>query len=244
VLLLFDIDGTLIRASPKAHQRAMLGAVEQVYGVTFAQDEDPIRSVVPNGKTDRQIVREMLEPRGVAPDEVTAGFGEFERIACDLHSASRDEVLVGEERARTAAVLEELADSGHLLALLTGNLEPIARHKMDLAGLGDFFAAGQGGFGSDAEARAELVPLARERAATNGRPHPREDTLVIGDTPLDVAAAQADDVRSIGYAGFRFTRDDLLTAGADAAVDHLDELPPVVADLSARRAPSSPSARP
>jgi phosphoglycolate phosphatase len=244
VLLLFDIDGTLIRTSPTAHQRAMLGAVEQVYGVSFGDDEDPIGQVVPNGKTDRQIVREMLEPRGVAPDDVTGGFPDFERVACQLHSASRDDVLVGEERDRTAAVLRELADAGHVLALLTGNLEPIARHKMDLAGLGDFFAPGLGGFGSDAEARAELVPLARGRAATNGRPHPREDTLVIGDTPLDVAAALADGVRSVGYAGFRFTRDDLLEAGADAAIDELVELPAVIADLSAPRARSGPSARP
>jgi phosphoglycolate phosphatase-like HAD superfamily hydrolase len=244
LLLLFDIDGTLIRASPKAHQRAMLGAVQEVYGVSFGPGEDPIGEVVPNGKTDRQIVREMLGPRGVGPDEVTAGFEEFERIACELHSASRDEVLASDERDRAAAVLRTLAGAGHLLALLTGNLEPIARHKMDLAGLGEFFVPGQGGFGSDAEARAELVPLARRRAAVDGRAHPREDTLVIGDTPLDIAAAQADDVRSIGVAGFRFSSDDLLAAGADAVVEELDELPPVVAELSAPRAPSGPSARP
>jgi len=232
VLLLFDIDGTLIRASPKAHQRAMLGAVQEVYGVTFEPGEDPIRAVVPNGKTDRQIVREMLEPRGVAPDEVTRGFGEFERIASEHHSASRDEVLVGDERDRTSAVLQGLTDAGHTLVLLTGNLEPIARHKMDLAGLGHFFAPGQGGFGSDAEVRAELVTLARERAAVNGRPHPREDTVVIGDTPLDVAAAHADGVRAIGLGGFRYTRQDLLDAGADAAVDQLDEVEAALRDLA------------
>ena len=52
----------------------MLTAVQQVYGVSFTPDEDPIRQVVPNGKTDRQIVREMLEPRGIAPQAVDAGF--------------------------------------------------------------------------------------------------------------------------------------------------------------------------
>ena len=232
MLLLFDIDGTLIRASPKAHQRAMLAAVQEVYGVTFGPDEDPIGEVVPNGKTDRQIVREMLEPRGVPGDDVTAGFAEFERIACEHHSASRDEVLVGDERERTAAVLQSLTDAGHTLVLLTGNLEPIARHKMDLAGLGDFFARGQGGFGSDAEVRAELVTIARERAAADGQPHPREDTVVIGDTPLDVAAAHADGVRAIGLGGFRYTRQDLLDAGADAAIDQLDEVEAVLRDLA------------
>ena len=245
MLLLFDIDGTLIRASPKAHQRAMIDAVQEVYGMSFAPGEDPIGQVVPNGKTDRQIVREMLAPRGVAGEAVDHGFPEFERIACELHSASRDEALTGDVRDRTAALLAKLRHDGHLLALLTGNLEPIARHKMELAGLAEFFAPGLGGFGSDAEARPDLVPLARERAAANGRPHPREDTLVIGDTPLDVAAAHADDVRAIGVGGFRYTRQELLAAGADAAVDELPEVERVVAGLSReRRAPEGPSARP
>jgi phosphoglycolate phosphatase-like HAD superfamily hydrolase len=78
------------------------------------------------------------------------------------------------------------------------------------------------------------VPLARRRAAdADGRPHPREDTVVIGDTPLDVAAAHADEVRAIGVGGFRYTRDDLLAAGADAAVDELVEVADVVADFAA-----------
>jgi phosphoglycolate phosphatase len=233
VLLLFDIDGTLIRASPRAHQRAMLEAVEQVWDVAFEPGDDPIAAVVPNGKTDRQIVRELLAPRGVRGTAVDDGFPEFERVACELHSASRDEVLTGAVRERTAALLSGLRDDGHLLALLTGNLEPIARHKMRLAGLDGFFAPGLGGFGSDAEARPELVPLARRRAAANGRPHPREDTLVIGDTPLDVAAARADEVRAIGVGGFRYTTADLLAAGADAAVDELHQVADVVADLGA-----------
>lgn len=231
MLLLFDIDGTLIRASPRAHGQAMVEAVEEVYGVSFASGEDPIAKVVPNGKTDRQIVREMLEPRGVASNAVDAGFPEFERLACKRHSASRDEVLIGEERDRAAAVLRSLAEQGHRLALLTGNLEPIARHKMRLAGLDGFFPVGQGGFGSDAEARPELVPIARRRAGEDGRPHPVDDTVVIGDTPRDVAAAHADGVRAIGLAGFRYTRGDLLASGADAAVDELDEVERALAEL-------------
>ena len=239
MLLLFDIDGTLIRASPKAHQRAMLDAVQRVYDVSFSPNDDPIADVVPNGKTDRQIVREMLAARGVTGPTVDEGLPSFERIACDLHSASRDEVLTGDVRDRTAELLRALRDDGHVLALLTGNLEPIARHKMELAGLGEFFAPGLGGFGSDAEARPELVPLARERAAgPDGRPHPREDTVVIGDTPLDVAAAHADAVRAIGVGGFRWSRDELLAAGADAAVDELHEVAGVIAGFAA-----SPSAK-
>jgi phosphoglycolate phosphatase len=211
----------------------MLEAVEAVYGVAWDAGADPIADVGPHGKTDRQIVRELLEPRGLDAAAIEAGFPEFEQVAAERHSASRDELLNAGERGRAAAALDELAAAGHTLALLTGNLEPIARHKMDLAGLGGYFARGQGAFGSDAEKRPELVPIARGRAAApDGRPHPADDTVVIGDTPLDVAAAHAGGVRAIGVAGTRFTRADLLEAGADAAVDELDEVERVLAPWS------------
>ncbi|MEA2481956.1 MAG: phosphoglycolate phosphatase [Thermoleophilaceae bacterium] len=211
----------------------MLEAVEAVYGVAWDAGADPIADVGPHGKTDRQIVREMLVPRGLDAAAIEAGFAEFERVAAERHSASRDELLDAGERERTATALDGLAAAGHTLALLTGNLEPIARHKMDLAGLGGYFARGQGAFGSDAEKRPELVPIARGRAAApDGRPHPADDTVVIGDTPLDVAAAHAGGVRAIGVAGTRFTRADLLESGADAAVDELDEVERVLAAWS------------
>jgi phosphoglycolate phosphatase len=224
LLLLFDIDGTLIRERPTAHQQAMVGAIERVYGVGFEPGEEPVSDVGPHGKTDRQIVREILGSRGVDDGAIDAGFPEFERLQCELHHEIERPLLTGDARERTAAALQSLASSGHTLALLTGNLEPIARRKMELAGLGDFFAPGRGAFGSDAEARPELVPIARRRAGEDGRPHPAGDTVVIGDTPLDVAAAHADGARAIGITGHRFRRDDLVASGADAVVDELDEV--------------------
>ena len=122
----------------------MLGAVEQVYGVTFEPGEEPIRKVVPNGKTDRQIIREMLVPRGVTDAEVDAGFAELERIAAELHARSSEPTLTPDASRRAADVLTELKGEGHVLALLTGNLEPIARHKMALAGLGRLLPARAG----------------------------------------------------------------------------------------------------
>jgi phosphoglycolate phosphatase-like HAD superfamily hydrolase len=232
VLLLFDIDGTLIRERPLAHQRAMLDAIERVYGVAFEPGEDPIAVVGPHGKTDRQIVREILAARGVDGGAVDDGFERFEQVSCELHHAGERPLLAGDARERTVAALAALAAAGHTLALLTGNLEPIGRRKMELAGLGAFFAAGQGAFGSDAEARPELVPIARARAGANGLAHPAADTLVIGDTPLDVAAAHADGVRAIGVSGTRFSGADLLAAGADDAVDELAELERAVARLA------------
>ena len=93
-----------------------------------------------------------------------------------------------------AEVLAELSEREDIvLGLVTGNLEPIARMKLRAAGIGHHFPAGLGGFGSDSEDRADLPGIARARAGD----HPRERTIVIGDTPRDIACARADGVRVI-----------------------------------------------
>jgi phosphoglycolate phosphatase-like HAD superfamily hydrolase len=203
-----------VRTRPLTHQAALARAAVEVFGLPPETDAAAVRAVEPWGKTDRWILREMLGFQPGADD-----LERWERAACTAYA----EIENGEpsdDDQRTSAVLERLRAAGHELALVTGNLEPIARRKLELRGLGRWFPDGRGGFGSDAEARAELVRIARERAGAR----PREDTVLIGDTPLDVAAAIEAGVRPIGVAGGRYSRDDLLAAGADAAVAELDEL--------------------
>jgi hypothetical protein len=87
---------------------------------------------------------------------------------------------------------------------VTGNFERVARLKLARAGIGHHFEAGQGAFGSDAEAREALPAIARA-----ARGLPRERTLVIGDTPHDIACARADGVRVVGIATGPFAADAL-----------------------------------
>jgi phosphoglycolate phosphatase len=221
-LLLFDIDGTLVRTRPLTHQQAMARAAVEVFGLPPHTDEASVRAVEPWGKTDRWILRELLEANGVAapgPDELAR----WESATCAVYQRIENGSPTDGDR-RTAALLARLGAAGHDLALVTGNLEPIARRKLALRGLGGAFPAGQGGFGSDGEDRADLVRLARERA---GSP-PLEATVLIGDTPNDVQAGLSAGVRVIGVANERYPRDVLLAAGALAAVDELDELEPLV----------------
>jgi len=112
------------------------------------------------------------------------------------------------------------------LALVTGNLEPVARRKLASAGIGHYFAAGQGGFGSDAEHRGELPAVARARAGGWAR----ERTVVIGDTPRDIACARADGVRVIAIATGPYSAEAL--ADADAVVDGVRAALPVLADFA------------
>jgi phosphoglycolate phosphatase-like HAD superfamily hydrolase len=218
LLILFDIDGTLVRTRPLSHQQAMARAAVEVFGLPPETDEASVRAVEPWGKTDRWILRELLEANGVAAPG-RADLERWESAACAAYEELENGAPTDDDR-RTAALLERLAASGHQLALVTGNLEPIARRKLALRGLGEYFPPGLGAFGSDAEMRPELVPLARARAGAA----PREQTVLIGDTPFDVAAATADGVRAIAITGHRFSSEALLEAGASATVDELAEL--------------------
>jgi phosphoglycolate phosphatase-like HAD superfamily hydrolase len=113
------------------------------------------------------------------------------------------------------------------LALVTGNLEPVARRKLASAGIGGYFPAGQGGFGSDAEDRGELPAVARARAGG----WPRERTVVIGDTPRDIACARVDGVRVVAVATGPYSAEAL--ADADAVVDGARAVLPVLDDWAA-----------
>jgi phosphoglycolate phosphatase-like HAD superfamily hydrolase len=103
------------------------------------------------------------------------------------------------------------------LGLVTGNFEPIARLKLARAKIGRFFEAGQGGFGSDNEDRAALPAIARRRAGPVGSPYRRGSTIVIGDTPRDIACARADGVRCVAVATGPYGPDQLREADAVAA---------------------------
>jgi phosphoglycolate phosphatase-like HAD superfamily hydrolase len=225
LLLLFDIDGTLVRGRPLTHQLALEEAAAAVFGLEVGPGETPVADVEPWGKTDRQILRDVLARAGLRPpgDESLV---RWERAACEAYE--RLEVGDGTaEHAGTAEALARLRDAGHTLALLTGNLEAIARRKLSLRGLGDYFPVGLGAFGSDAELRPELVPIARARAGDV----PREATVLIGDTPFDVEAARADGVRAVGITGHRFSAEALREAGAAATIDDLADLEAALAAL-------------
>lgn len=168
-----------------------------------------------SGMTDRAIVRAALEAIEVSSeaDVIDAVLGVYLRILSrDLPSASRYRVLDG------ARELAELARSlGLAVGLGTGNVREGARMKLERGGLWDLFEFG--GFGCDAEARDALLDVGRARGAERlgAEPH-RCRTLVVGDTPRDIAAAHAIGARCLAVATGRFGAAELSEAGADEVV--------------------------
>ncbi len=199
LLLLFDIDGTLLQGAADAHARALRSALHTIHNIG-ASDGAPggFPSVRAAGRTDMEIARELALGCGCS-EEIFQERSQELQAACLLEYERRVPAdLSGFAVPGMLELLAELhANPDIQLSLVTGNLEGIARLKLARAGLGVFFAAGQGGFGSDSEDRDELPRIARERAGDGGMPHLRECTVVIGDTPLDIACARADGLRCI-----------------------------------------------
>jgi len=213
-LFLFDVDGTLVQGATRAHAEALYAALAEVHGEQVANVPSPIS---PAGRTDGEIARVILLAAGISADRIDERTDEVRAVCCREYTRRcppdlSDTVLPG-----VASLLEWLASRGGArLALLTGNYEPVARLKLARAGLGRWFASGQGAFGSDAEDRAALPAIARRRAGTTGAPFPRDRTIVIGDTPLDIACARADRVRCVAVATGRFGVSELENADAVA----------------------------
>lgn len=209
VLILLDIDGTLLHGSPAAHTEAMAQGMAAVYGLPItAQD---IVDIGPSGRTDQEIARVVLRGKGVPDPTITAGLAQWIAASVEAYHRVEDRfdppvVAPGADRA-----LERLSMAGGRLALLTGNLEPIGHAKMAQAGLGHWFRPGEGAFGSDHELRTALVPIAVGRSGGHGPP------VVVGDTPADIGCARAGGARCVAVTSGPYGPDQLAEADAVAA---------------------------
>lgn len=184
--------------------------MSEVYGLPVTYDD--IVAIGPSGRTDREIARVVLRGHGVPDHEITAGLDGWVTSACDAYARIEGDHPRGVVAPRAHEALCALREAGATLALLTGNLEPIGHAKMGLAGLGEFFVAGQGAFGSDHEQRTALVPIAVERSPVKG------PAVVVGDTPADIRCARAGGARCVAVTTGPYGREDLAHAD-DVAAD-------------------------
>ncbi len=205
-LLLWDIDGTLLLGASIEHARVMFAVLQEIHGTGDERRDQPIRlrrAAERSGMTDGQIGREILLDNGVDPAQIDARFTQLVRRASEDYDPGdlRKHVNPG-----VIDVLAEMADRDDVVqSLVTGNFERIARTKLRAAALDGWFdAALGGGFGSDHEQRQFLPGIARERAGAalraDGSPWPRGRTVIIGDTPRDIACARHDGVRVVAIA--------------------------------------------
>jgi phosphoglycolate phosphatase len=232
VLLLFDIDGTLVTGASREHARALREALRRVHDI----DVDSVRlSSSAAGRTDGEIARLLLLEAGVSAERIDARIADVQEECYLLYARLCPDDLSDRVVAGMPELLESLSSRADVkLSLVTGNFEPIARIKLKAAGLGHWFAPGQGGFGSDSEDRTMLPPIARRRAgeaAGLDSSWPSARTVVIGDTPRDIACAHADDVRCVAVTTGPYSAQEL--AAADYVAHDVQALATALESLTA-----------
>jgi phosphoglycolate phosphatase len=216
--ILFDIDSTLITtggASAVAWRRAfadLYGIPADIHESTHAGMTDPevgrltFTAVIGHDPTARELAALMAKRLEYLPAAVAESAGY--------------RVLPG-----VPELLPSLVRRGYLLGLTTGLVEAAARIKLARGDLNEYFPFG--GYGSDSPDRTELTRRGIARAgAVLGAPVDPHQVWVVGDTPLDIAAAHGAGAVAIGVASGVYSTDALRDAGADHVVSALtDELP-------------------
>lgn len=239
LLILWDVDHTLVNAG---------GLSTHLYGLVFAGlFGRELPAVAPMaGRTDRAIIVETLRMAGI-PDPGA-------HVAAFVDGLSREAPAFGERVRRRGHALPGAADALAALAappngrgtqarqsVLTGNIRPLAEVKLGALGLHGHLDLDIGAYGDTHEVRAELVPVARARAAAaTGTDFGGESTVLVGDTPLDVAAALATGARAVGVASGDYPEADLAAAGAHTVLRDLTDTPRVLAAILGPQAGHGP----
>jgi phosphoglycolate phosphatase len=214
-LLLFDIDGTLIKIGGSRHGHAFELALAEHTGKRIS-----IIQADPFGKTDTGILMSMLTMAGYNPEEAGSMIPRiFETMTAyyleneiDLHP------YVFQGALRTIRELSGCRD--FLLGLLTGNHEIIGWHKLRKAGLESYFSVGS--FGNEALERSDLVDIVlRKIEKQYGFGFRKKDTLIIGDTPRDVECGKKNGTMTVAVATGSFSKEQLRQCGADLVLEDL-----------------------
>jgi phosphoglycolate phosphatase-like HAD superfamily hydrolase len=222
-LVLFDIDGTLL-LSAGAGRRAIMRALREVFGATGPEDYHF------DGKTDPQIVRELMRLAGLTDARIDA---DMDRLLSRYVTCLHEELRAPGKRAYTLPGVPELLDAleretGVVLGLLTGNLRQGALAKLGAVGL-DPSRFRVGAYGSDHEDRPELPAVALTRArAELGHDFSGDAVIMIGDTPADLTCGRGVGARAIGVATGRHAVAELRQYGPMAVFEDLSRTDDVV----------------
>jgi phosphoglycolate phosphatase len=227
-LVLFDIDGTILW-SDGAGRRAMQRALMTAFGSSGSADYRY------DGKTDRQIVRDLMRMDGHADELIDA---RMQALLDDYVTGLHEELHSGETFIQRFDGVLELLDAleareDRRVGLLTGNIEVGACAKLRAVGI-DPTRFTVSAFGSDHEVRGELPAIAQRRAREDLGLHVEGDAIVIiGDTPADIDCTRGIGARAIAVATGRYSVADLSQHGPAAVFADLSDTAAVMRAIDA-----------
>jgi phosphoglycolate phosphatase len=188
-LVLFDIDGTLIRRAGPHHREALVEAIQRTAHLETTTEGVPVA-----GMLDRDILTSMMLRAGMPRREIQRVMPEVVARAQSIY-VRRVPDISKKVCPGVRNLLRRLTARGVVIGLVTGNLSRIGWRKMERAGLRRYFRFGA--FAELARDRAGLVRVAIRRARQEGWIGRSSAISLIGDHPNDVLAAQANGIRAI-----------------------------------------------
>jgi phosphoglycolate phosphatase len=213
MLVLFDIDGTLVRRAGPHHREALIAGVRSVTGLMTTTDGIPV-----HGMLDQDILTQMMSREGMKQRAITAAMPAIQRRAERVYLGSCPDL-----RKKTCpgvrSLLHRFKRRGIPLALVTGNLTRIGWKKLECAGLKDYFLFGA--FSEMAKTRAGLAKIAIRVARERGLIENGAGVALIGDAPSDIIAAKANQIRSISVATGVSKPEDLRPHKPDVLIEDL-----------------------
>jgi phosphoglycolate phosphatase-like HAD superfamily hydrolase len=212
-LVLFDIDGTLIRRAGPHHREALVEAVRAVTGLNSTTDQVPVQ-----GMLDRDILEIMLRRAGMRPKAIGGAMQAIIERAQSVY-VRRCPDLRGKVCPGARRLLYRLYRRKIPTGLVTGNLTRIGWRKMERAGIRRYFRFGA--FSEQARDRAGLVRLAVREARRRGWIGRGARIALVGDHPNDILAARANGVRSVAVATGLSSAQELSCHAPDVLVDDL-----------------------
>ncbi len=214
-LILFDIDGTLVVPGDPAHGKALVDAFREI------TNHDPdLTGISYAGMLDSQITRLFLEQFGITGQEAEAVVERvMERMGMLYAEAVQSQSLAHRLLDGAVEAVEAVRERKWLAGTLSGNARHVAEVKLEASGI--YGLTKIGAFGDSAHERWTLVDEAIASASHLEPELPASRVVLIGDTPRDITAAHLSGARSVAVATGRFSRDELLQAGADSALDDL-----------------------
>jgi phosphoglycolate phosphatase len=229
-ILLWDIDGTLIRSiRTGGYKLYTIPVLEEIFGTS-----GQLSTMRVSGMTDLQIIAEALAEEGFTHEQIKK---EIHRLSKRLTEEAKRVTGSGDQFFEVIEGVREALDilaehPRYESALLTGNIEPMAYLKMELVGLDRYFTL-PGAFGDESHDRKDLPVRAAERISKrlefNFRP---EQFIVIGDTPNDIACARHFGARAVAVGTGRFySTDELLACNPDAFIPNLVDMELVLGTL-------------
>jgi len=207
-LVLFDIDGTLIRT-----RGAGRDALDEAFAALFGWP-NATRDVDVAGSTDTVIVEAVARRHGGRADPAAVHDLYVPALRRRLEDPTRTEVLPG-----VIGVLDRLRGRA-TVGLLTGNWRAGAEAKLAVAGLWEHFSFGA--FAADAPDRNRLYPVAIARARASGWDG-SGPVLVVGDTPADVACARFGGGVAVAVATGFASMEALRASAPDVILDDLEQ---------------------